>query len=145
MTEPYTITEFGANGKVRWSLVPGRALAEKWTTTPKLVELDQDAIIGGARDYLARVKKDATAPHELRLEFTNDAQLGGFSLEALKVCRDAGFDRFKVIGYVPTGGGFIPQLQVGPDGEAPGYKRYRGEEVDGKQFLADYQRMLTSL
>jgi RNA polymerase sigma factor (sigma-70 family) len=143
--EPFTITEFDAAGKCRWCVVPGGDLAKKWASGELNFGPDSAAVVRGARDYLTRVRKDAAAPRDLRLEIETRAPIGGFTLEAIKACVDAGFERFKVTGFVPTGGGFIPQLQIGPDGEAEGYKRYRGEEVDGKQFLADYQRMLRTL
>ncbi|QDU23798.1 RNA polymerase sigma factor [Urbifossiella limnaea] len=143
--EPFTITEFDERGKCLWSVIPGRDQAEKWSTTVKLIELDQEAIIGGARAYLTRVRKDATAPRDLRVVIENDAQVGGFTLEGFKVCRDAGFDTIRLTGYLPSGGGFIPMLKVGPNGEAEGYKRYRGELVETKKLLADYAQMLRTL
>ena len=85
----------------------------------------QQAVIAAAREYLARVKKDPKAPHELRLVFTNDAQLGRFSAEAQRCCLDAGFEKIQFTGYIPFGG-IIPQLKPGPDEEAEGYKRYKG-------------------
>ena len=143
--EPFTIAEFDAKGKCLWSVIPGRDQAEKWSTTVKLIELDQEAIIGGARAYLTRVRKDATAPRELRVVVENDAQLGGFTLAGFGVCRDAGFDTIKLTGYLPNGGGFIPMLKVGPNGEAEGYKRYKGESVELKKLFADYARMMRTL
>ena len=73
--------------------------------------------------------------------FTNDAQLGGFSVEALRCCLDAGFEKVRFTGYIPFGG-FIPQLRPGPDGEAAGYRRYKGELVDTKKLLTDYAEAL---
>lgn len=140
--EPFTITEFDAKGKCLWSVIPGRDQAEKWNTTVKLIELDQEAIIGGARAYLTRVRKDATAPRDLRVVIESDAQVGGFTLAGLGVCRDAGFDTINLTGYLPNGGGFIPMLKVGPNGEAEGYKRYTGERVETKKLIADYGQTL---
>jgi len=143
--EPFTITEFDAKGKCLWSVIPGRDQAEKWSTTVRLIELDQDAIIGGAREYLRRARKDVDHLRELRVVIENDAQVGGFTLEGLKLCRDAGFDTIKLTGYLPNGGGFIPMLNVGPNGEAEGYKRYRGERVETKKLLTDYALTLRTL
>jgi RNA polymerase sigma factor (sigma-70 family) len=143
--EPFTITEFDAKGKCLWGVIPGRDQAEKWSTTTKLIELDQDAIIGGAREYLMRARKDAAHPRQLRVVLENDAQLGGFTLEAFKACRDAGFDTIKLTGYLPNGGGFIPQLKVGPNGEADGYWRYKGERVETKKLIDDYELTLRTL
>ncbi len=143
--EPFTITEYDAMGKCLWSVIPGRDQAEKWSTTVKLIELDQDAIIGGAREYLTRVRKDKDHPRELRVVVETDAQVGGFTLAGFEVCRDAGFDTIKLTGYLPNGGGFIPQLKIGPDGEAEGYRRYRGERVETKKLLADYAKTLRTL
>ncbi|MFO0798415.1 MAG: sigma-70 family RNA polymerase sigma factor [Gemmataceae bacterium] len=141
--EPFTITEFDEKGKCLWSVIPGRDQAVKWATTPKLIELDQDAIIRGAGEYLLRARMDALNQRELRVVIETDAQVGGFTLEGLKACR--AFDTIKLTGYLPSGGGFIPQLKVGPDGEAAGYKRYRGERVETKKLLADYELMLRTL
>ncbi|HYH65112.1 MAG TPA: sigma-70 family RNA polymerase sigma factor [Urbifossiella sp.] len=140
--EPFTLTEFDAKGKCLWSVIPGRDQAEKWNSTVKLIELDQEAIIGGARAYLTRVRKDATAPRDLRVVIENEAQLGGFTMAGLAICRDAGFDTIKLTGYLANGGGFIPQLKVGPNGEAEGYKRYKGERVELKKLIADYGQTL---
>ena len=141
--EPFTITEYDAEGKCLWSATPGRDQAEKGATPPRLIELDRDAITRGARDYLTRLRKDATAPHDLRVVFEPDDRVGGFTLEALRACRDAGFDTIRFTGYIPHGG-FIPQLKPGPDGEAEGYTRYTGGRVETKKLLADYERALRS-
>ena len=106
--------------------------------------LDHWAAYVAAREYLTRVKKDPNAPRDLRVVFTDDAQIGGFSTEALKCCLDAGFEKIRFTGYIPFGGGArgIPQLKPGPDGEAEGYKRYKGELVDTKKLLTDYAEAL---
>jgi hypothetical protein len=145
---PYTLTEFDARGKVLWSVTPGADVA----ATPKpggaLIDLKdvdtQQAVIAAVREYLTRVRKDPNAPRDLRVVFDADAQLGGFSVEALKCCSDAGFETIRFTGYVPLGG-FIPQLKPGPDGEAEGYKRYKGELVETKTLLTDYAEALRRL
>lgn len=142
--EPFTITEYDATGTCLWSVVPGRDQAEKWSTSVKLIELDHAAIVGGAREYLTRARKDVDRLRELRVVIENDAAVGGYTWQGLMICRDAGFDTIKLTGYLPSGGGFIPQLQIGKDGEATGYKRYRGERVELKKLIANYELMLRS-
>ena len=145
---PYTLTEFDAQGKVLWSVTPGADVAEQPKPGGQLIDLKsletQQAVIAATREYLTRVKKDPNAPRDLRVVFTNDAQLGGFSAEALGCCLAAGFEKIRFTGYIPLGG-FIPQLKPGPDGEAKGYKRYKGELVDTKKLLTDYGEALRRL
>jgi hypothetical protein len=130
---------------VLWSVTPGADVAEPPKPGAPLIDLKsveaQQAVIAAAREYLTRVKKDPNAPRDLRVVFTNDAQLGGSSAEALKCCLDAGFKTIRFTGYIPFGG-FIPLLKPGPDGEAEGYKRYKGEIVDTKKLLTDYAQAL---
>jgi RNA polymerase sigma factor (sigma-70 family) len=145
---PCTLTEFDARGKALWSVTPGPDLAEQpkpggAPVDPKNLE-DRPAVIAAVREYLTRVRKDPNAPHDLCVVFTNDAQLGGFSAEALRCCLDAGFEKIRFTGYIPFGG-FIPLLKPGPDGEAEGYKRYKGELVDTKRLLTDYEKALNRL
>ncbi len=144
---PYTLTEFDASGKVLWSVTPGADVAEKPKLGATLIDLKnretQQAVIAAAREYLTRVKKDPNAPRDLRVLFDNDAQIGGFSIEALKCCQEAGFEKIQFTGYIPFGG-FIPLLKPGADGEAEGYKRYKGEVVDTKKLLTDYAEALRS-
>jgi hypothetical protein len=142
---PYTLTEFDARGKVLWSVTPGADVAATPTRGGALIDLKdldtQRAVIAGVREYLTRVRKDPSAPRDLRVVFDADAQLGGFSVEALRCCLDVGFEKVRFTGYIPLGG-FIPQLKPGPDGEAAGYKRYKGELVDTKTLLTDYAEAL---
>ncbi|HEX4608144.1 MAG TPA: sigma-70 family RNA polymerase sigma factor [Urbifossiella sp.] len=152
---PYTIAEFDAKGMVLWSVTPGLDLAEPWNSGGKLIdnlrELVHENAVAGARGYLTRVRKDVTAPRDLRVVFATDAPLGatdaplgGYSTEALKCCRDAGFEKIRFTGYVPLGGE-IPALKPGPDGEAEGYRRYRGEVVETRKLLGDYEKALRRL
>jgi RNA polymerase sigma factor (sigma-70 family) len=142
---PYTLTEFDARGQVLWSVTPGADLAgADGKQTDLAYPHARDAATAGVRAYLTRVRKDAAAPRDLRVVFTPDAQLGGFSTEALKCCVDAGFETIRFTGYLPHGG-FIPELKPGPDGEAKGYRRYQGEVVAPKKLLGDYQKALIRL
>ncbi|HEX4608143.1 MAG TPA: hypothetical protein VH092_08050 [Urbifossiella sp.] len=145
---PYVITEFDAKGMVLWSATPGLDLAAPSNPGGKANDLTSDLVQGdevaGVRSYLTRVQKDATAPRDLRVVFATDAPLGGVSTEALKSCRDTGFEKVRFTGYVPFGG-FIPLLKPGPDGEAEGYKRYKGEVVETRKLLDDYELALRTL
>jgi hypothetical protein len=101
-------------------------------------------VVAAVRGYLTRMKNDPNAPHDLRVVFDADAQVGGFSAEALKSCADAGFETIRFTGYLPLGG-FIPELKPGPDGEAEGYRRYKGELLDPRKLLSDYEKALRRL
>ena len=74
----------------------------------------------------------------------HESPAGGFSVEALRCCLEAGFESVRFTGYVPLGGE-IPPLKPGPGGEAEGYKRYQGELIDTKKLLSDYEKALKRL
>lgn len=137
---PFTVTEFDATGKVVWSVMPGINLTEK---PPAGLALDmkkmenQQLVIDGLAQYLKRLRATPNTPRDLRVVFENDVPIGGFPQIALKSCLDAGFDTIRFTGYMPFGG-FIPLLKPGADGEAEGYKRYKGEVVRTKKLLDDY-------
>lgn len=137
---PFTVTEFDATGKVVWSVMPGINLTEQ---PPAGLALDmkkmenQQLVIDGLAQYLKRLRATPNTPRDFRVVFENDVPIGGFPQIALKSCLDAGFDTIRFTGYMPFGG-FIPLLKPGADGEAEGYKRYKGEVVRTKKLLDDY-------
>jgi RNA polymerase sigma factor (sigma-70 family) len=143
-----TLTEFDARGKVLWGVIP--AVDVGGTPKPIGTLFDRDGaqtrrdVSAAVRGYLTRVQKDPNAPKDVRVVFTADAEVGGFSVEALRCCREAGFESVRFTGYIPLGGE-IPPLKPGPDGEAEGYKRYQGELVDTKKLLSDYEKALKRL
>ncbi len=142
LVAPCTLTEFDANRKARWSVIPGVDLSGKTKRDGPLLDLKdkatQQAVIASVRDYLSQARKNPNAPHDLRVVFGTDAPPDGFPVWALKCCLDAGFGEVRFTGYVPSGGGYIPRLAPGPDGEAPGYKRYRGQLVETNKLITDY-------
>ena len=145
---PYTLTEFDAGGKALWSVTPGADVAG----TPKpgrfLIDLEDAQVRrdvnAAVRGYLTRVKQDPNAPHDVRVVLTADAPVGEFSVEALRLCLEAGFEHVRFTGYVPLGGE-TPRLRPGLDGKAEGYKRYQGEPVHTKTLLTDYEKALERL
>jgi hypothetical protein len=143
---PYALTEYSADGTVRWGVTLG-VTADQGQPANALMLIRDGKLRGGVVDatraYLTRVRNDPNAPKELRVVFENDAPIGVYPQEALRCCVDAGFVKITFTGYVPCGG-FIPQLAPGADGEAVGYKRYEGEVVESKKLFEEYSKAITS-
>jgi hypothetical protein len=148
----YTITEFDASGKVRWSVAPGRDLSQPPASPPPPpgnfgLPPGTDARpeeLAALRDYFTRARKDANAPHHLRVVLATDAPIGKSTVAGLRCCLDTGFEKVRLTGYIP-GGGETPPLRPGPDGSAEGYKRYSGESVEIKTVVEEYEKALDRL
>lgn len=142
---PFVLTEYDATGKVIGSTIPGVDLTTWPKTTGFLLSSTVFAPIeAGLLHALTQLRGRAKVP-ELHVVFKNDVPpAGGYPLIGVETAGKAGYETIRFTGYRPLGG-FIPQLKPEPDGEAPGYKRYKGEVVRTKKLLDEYSEALRRL
>lgn len=90
------------------------------------------------RKLLARLKKDATAPKELRVVVQPQTANGVGPLVAFKACDAAGFTSVKFTGHIVTG--LLP-FPIKPDhkGAAAGFKWYDGSERSPASLIKEYE------
>ncbi len=93
---------------------------------------------------LARAKKDAGGPQEVRVIAQPQTVLGAGPVAALEACDKAGYKTVKFTGYV-FGGGFATELKADQKGEVRGYKRLDGTEVRPKELAEEIQEGLRRL
>ncbi len=93
---------------------------------------------------LARAKKDAGGPQEVRVIAQPQTVLGAGPVAALEACDKAGYKTVKFTGYV-FGGGFATELKSDQKGEVRGYKRLDGTEVRPKELAEEIQEGLRRL